>query len=69
MRAHPCAGLSFEPNAAFLRVVEAVDDIEHRRLAGTVRPDDRANFAFADVEGNVADCLNAAKRERHVLDR
>jgi hypothetical protein len=69
MRAHPCAGLPLERNATFLRVVEAVDDIEHRRLAGAIWPDDRPDFAFADVEGNVADRLYAAKRERHVLDR
>src|SRR5437868_8821487 len=51
-----------------LRPVEAVDHIEHRGLAGAVRPDNGADLALADVERHVGDRLHAAERERHVLD-
>ncbi len=39
---------------ALLRVVEAVDDVEHRGLAGAVRTDDGAHLALPDVERHVA---------------
>src|SRR6185312_5990176 len=55
--------------ASLLRMVEAVNDVEHRRLAGAVRADDRADFSLADVEGDAAHRLHAAERERHVLHR
>src|SRR5207244_9865435 len=51
------------------RVVEAVDDVEHRGLAGAVGPDDGANLALADVERDAGDRLDAAEGERDVLDR
>src|SRR5207247_7455341 len=50
--AHARAHRSLERDAALLRVIEAVDDVEHRGLAGTIRADDRPNLAFADVERN-----------------
>ena len=64
-----CAGRALEGDAALLRRVEAVDHVEHRGLAGAVRPDDRADLALADVERHVGDRLHAAEGERHVLDR
>ena len=69
VRAHLGARFALERDPALLRMVEAVDDIEHRGLAGPVRPDDRANFPFADVERHIAHCLHATESERHVLHR
>ena len=66
---HLRARRALERDAALLRMIEAVDDVEHRGLAGAVRADDGADFAFADVEGDVADRFHAAERQRHVLDR
>ena len=66
---HLRARLALEGDAAFLRMVEAVDDVEHRGLAGAVRADDGADLALADVERHVGERLHAAERERHVLDR
>ena len=68
-RPHLRAGFAAEGDAAFLRMIEAVDDVEHRGLAGAVRADDRADFALADIERHVGDRLHAAERQRHVLDR
>ena len=48
------ARLALEGDAALLRLIEAVDDVEHRGLAGAVRADDGADLALADVEGDVA---------------
>src|SRR5258708_12455733 len=50
-------------------MIEAVDDVEQRGLAGAIGADDGADLAFADVEGNAADRLDPAEGERHVLDR
>src|ERR1700677_4325692 len=69
VRAHARARLAAKQDLALLRLVEAVDDVEHRRLAGAVRPDDRANLAFADVERHVGDRPDAAERKRDVLER
>ena len=62
VRAHLRACFTLEGDTALLRVIEAVDDIEHRGLAGTVRADDRTNFPFANVEGNAAHRLHATER-------
>ena len=67
MRLHSGARLALESNVAVLRVIEAVDDVEHRRLAGAIRPDDRTDLAFLDIEGNVADRLHSAKGQRDVF--
>src|SRR4029077_18554911 len=61
--------LALEGDAPVLRLIEAVDDVEHRRLAGAVRADDGADLAFADVEGDIAQRFDAAERKRHVFDR
>src|SRR5262249_42501846 len=65
---HLFARLAAEGDASFLRVIKAVDDVEQRGLAGAVGADDGADFALADVEGDVADRLHAAEGERDVLD-
>jgi hypothetical protein len=56
-----------ESDDAFLRRVEAVDDVEHRGLAGAVGADDGADLALAHVEGDVGDRLDAAEGERDVV--
>src|SRR5271163_1053717 len=66
---HPRARPATPANRAFLRVVEAVDHIEHRGLAGAVWADDRPDFSFADIERYVGDRSHAAERKRDVLDR
>jgi hypothetical protein len=50
MRAHARTPLTLERDRADIRLVEAVDDVQHRRLSGAVRPDDGADFALANVE-------------------
>ena len=58
-----------EDDAAGLWVVHAVDDVEHRALAGAVRSDDRADLVLADVERDVGQRLHAAERQRDRLER
>jgi hypothetical protein len=53
---------------ALLRRVEAVDNVQHRGLAGAVRTDNGADLALADIEGDLGDRLDAAEAQRHVLD-
>jgi hypothetical protein len=57
------AGRALEGDAAVGRVVEAVDAVQHRGLAGPVRPDDGADLALADVEGHVRERLDAAEAQ------
>jgi hypothetical protein len=59
--------LAMEPDLAFLRVVKAVDDIQHRRLAGPVRADDGADLALADIEADILDRGDAAEALGDVL--
>src|SRR5712671_6059014 len=66
---HRAARAPLEGDAPVLRTVEAVDDVEHGRLAGAVRADDGADLALADVEGHVGERLDAAESERDALDR
>src|SRR5438477_4582781 len=47
---HPGTGPSLEGDGAMIGMIEAVDDVEHRGFAGTVRSDDGANFALHDIE-------------------
>src|SRR5262249_60673349 len=47
---HRRTRLTLERDAALLRVIEAVDDVEHRGLARAVRADDGADLAFAGIE-------------------
>src|SRR5205085_7049801 len=69
VRLHLAPRLALEGDAAMLRLVEAVDDVEHGGLAGAVRADDGADFALLDVERHVADRAHAAERQRHVFNR
>src|SRR5690606_16039118 len=67
VRLHPAALLAAEDDAAFLRVVDTVDDVEHRALAGTVGADDGPDLVLAHVEGNVGQRLDAPETQRNVL--
>ena len=68
-RSHAAALFALEGDAAIGRVIETVDAVQHRGLAGAIRADDRADFALADVERNIRERLDAAESERHILDR
>src|ERR1700738_1992896 len=67
-RLHPGASPSLEGDGAMIRMIEAVDDIEHRGFAGAVRSDDGANFTLPDVKRNIRQRFHAAKRQRYALD-
>ena len=69
VRRHVAAALALEGDRALLRVIDAVDDVEHRALAGAVGADDGADLALAHVEADVAQRLHAAEGERYVLER
>src|SRR5262249_45349493 len=50
-----------EPDPSQLWCEDAIDQIEERRLAGTVRPDEAENFAALDGEAQLAHRLHAAE--------
>ena len=62
-RRHVRQALAAKGDAAFLRHVDAVDDVEHRALAGAVRTDDGADLVLEHVEGNVRQRLHPAKAQ------
>ena len=49
------------------RLVDAADDVEHRRLAGTVRPDQAADLALVDREGQAVERHDATEADRDLL--
>src|SRR5689334_12952483 len=55
-----------EPPGA--RLVEAGEAVEHRRLAGAVRADDRGDVPLVGGEGEVVDRGEAAEPHREMLD-
>jgi hypothetical protein len=55
-----------EPHHASARLVEAGDAVEHRGLAGAVRPDQRRDVGPADVERHVVDRDRAAIGLSHI---
>ena len=63
-RRHVRQPLAAEGDAAFLRHVDAVDDVEHRALAGAVRADDGADLVLEHIEGDVGQRLHAAEAQR-----
>ena len=65
---HAAIGLALVDDGAFLRPVEAVDDVEHGTLAGTVRADDRQDLTLADFKTDAVERTNAAERQADVLD-
>ena len=48
------------------RLVDAADDVEHRRLAGAVRPDEPADLALVDGERQPVERDDAAEAHRDV---
>jgi hypothetical protein len=58
-----------EAHRAAVGSVEAADEIEQRRLAGAVRPDDARHFTGLRGERYVANGLRAAERDAESLDR
>src|SRR5215467_12801876 len=58
---HRRTRLALERDAALLRVIEAVDDVEHRGLARAVRANNGADLAFADIERDAGHRFDAAE--------
>ncbi len=54
-RRAPAAICVLEGDRALGRVVDPADDVEHRRLAGAVRTDDRADVAGPHLEGDAVE--------------
>ena len=61
MRAHLLAGDALIGDFAFLWVVEAVDNIKHRRLACPVRANDGADFMGLDIKADIGQRLHTTK--------
>src|SRR5258708_25600717 len=59
---------ALERDAASLRMVDAVDDIEHRGFARAVRADDGEDLVLPDVEGNRLQGDHSAEGERDLID-
>ena len=68
VRAHVAAALALVGDRAFLGPVEAVDDVEHRRLAGAVGADDGADLALQDVEADVGERRDTAEAQSDAVD-
>ena len=64
-RVRPLAGdaPAAEENVAASRAVDAADAVEHARLAGAVRPDERQDLARLERERDVVNHLQAAESE------
>src|SRR5882672_12865563 len=58
-----------EPHRARGRLVEAGDAVEHRGLAGAVRPDQCGDLAPFGAEGKIVDGDDAAEAHRQTIDR
>jgi hypothetical protein len=48
-------------------MIKTVDHVEHRGLAGPVRPDDGADLTLANIKRDVRDRLHATEGQRHVV--
>src|SRR5439155_20371773 len=68
VRIHAAALAPLEGNRPLLRVVYAVDDVQHRGFAGAVRADDGADLVLPDVEGNALERDHPAESERDLVD-
>ena len=72
-RAMPWAGtrqqvVAPEQHPALGRLVDAADDVEHRRLARTVRTDQPADLTFVDREAELVEREDATESHRHALN-
>ena len=68
MRLLPADGLPLQGDLSGRRDVEAAEHVEDRRLAGTVRPDERLNFAPPDLHVHPVHRLETAKVLGQPLD-
>src|SRR5205823_14379894 len=59
---------ALERDSALLRMIDPVDDVEHRGFAGAVRPDDGADLVLANIEGDRLQRNDSAEGERDVVD-
>jgi len=50
-----------EDDTTRIRLMDPAHQVEQRRLAGAIGPDDRKNLAVADIKRNLAQRLHAAK--------
>jgi hypothetical protein len=57
-----------EPHATTAGRLQAGDDVEERRLAGAVRPDEPGHASFGDRERRVVDRQQAAELHRYLVD-
>jgi hypothetical protein len=48
--------------------VQPVDDVKNRRLSGAIRPDQRGNAVFLDVERASVDCVNTPERFGEIVN-
>jgi hypothetical protein len=64
----PSDGTAPERDRALVRRIDAGDHVEHRRLAGAVRPDEPDDGALADLERSLRYRLQAAEGFRHAGD-
>jgi hypothetical protein len=60
--------LAGERERAGIGLVQARDDVEQRRLAGPVRPDQADDLPLLYVQRDVVDGDDAAEPPRHVAD-
>ena len=49
------------------RLIDAAHDVEHRGLAGAVRPDETADVALIDAERQPIERDDASETHRHVF--
>jgi hypothetical protein len=68
VRRHAVDALALEADLAGGRAHVAGDDVEQRRLAGAVRPDQRPDFARVGVEGHAGQRLEPGEMHRQVTD-
>jgi hypothetical protein len=68
MRLAPEEFDAVEENRALLRAVDAIQAVEDRCLACTVRPDDGEELAVVYTEGHAVECLDPSKCEVDILE-
>src|SRR5579883_3453962 len=54
---------ALEGDGALLRMIESVDDVEHRGLAGAVRADDGEDLVLADLDADIGERLDTTEGE------
>src|SRR5262249_5138840 len=68
VRLHPGDGAPGEADVAGPRLVHARDHVEHRGLAGAVGPDHADDIPVPDLQVQLAERLQAAKRQRETIE-